>query len=133
LFVQKDGRTGEPLELERAAYVVDVGVGDENLLELEAELGKAALNAADFVAGIDDDGLTGLFVAQDGAVAGERADGEGLQDHGLIVRLTTSYLCAGGCGCRTAGHVAENGRPCGLPSVDPVGAKCVVYLPGMGI
>ena len=49
--------------------MVDVGVGDENLLELEAELGEAAVDAADFVAGIDDDGLAGLFVAQEGAVA----------------------------------------------------------------
>ena len=46
VFVEEDGRAGEALELERAADVVDVGVGDENLLELEAEFGEAAVNAA---------------------------------------------------------------------------------------
>ena len=64
-------------------------VSDENLLELEAELGEPAVNAADFVAGIDDDGLAGLFVAEDGAVALQRADGEGLKDHAFIVRLVS--------------------------------------------
>src|ERR1039458_9336133 len=54
--------------------------------ELEAEFGKAALNAANLVAGIDDDGLAGFLVAQDGAVAGERADGEGFEDHGFYCR-----------------------------------------------
>ena len=44
-------------------------MGDENLLELEAELGEAAVDAADLVAGIDDDGFAGFFVAEDGAVA----------------------------------------------------------------
>jgi hypothetical protein len=43
------------------------------------------MDAADLVAGIDDDGLAGHFVAEDGAVAGQRADGKGFQNHGLIV------------------------------------------------
>ncbi len=80
-FVEEYGRAREALELERSAYVVDVGVGDENLLELEVEFGEAALDAGDFVAGIDNDGFAGFLVAEDGAVAGERADGEGFQDH----------------------------------------------------
>ena len=57
-------RMGAPvsrLSLKRAADVVDVGVGDEDLLELEAELGETAVDAADLVAGIDDDGLAGLL------------------------------------------------------------------------
>ena len=41
VFIQKDGGAGEPLQLERAAHVVDVGMGDENLLQLEAEFGEA--------------------------------------------------------------------------------------------
>jgi len=45
--------------------VVNVGVGDENLLELEAKFGEAAMDAADLVAGIDDDGLAGGFVAEE--------------------------------------------------------------------
>ena len=87
VFVEKDGGAGEGLEFERATDVVDVGVGDENLLELEAEGGEAAVDAGDLVAGIDDDGFAGFLVAQDGAVALERADGKGLEDHGFIVGL----------------------------------------------
>ncbi len=93
VFVEEDGRAGEALELERAADVVDVGVGDEDLLEREAEIGEAAMDAADLVAGIDDDGLAGLFVAQDGAVALQRADGKGLEDHGLIVERLRTHAC----------------------------------------
>ena len=59
--------------------------GDDDLLELEAEFGEPAANAADLVAGIDHDGLARLFVAQDGAVAGKRADRKGFEDHGSIV------------------------------------------------
>ena len=60
-FVQLDGRAGEPLQLERAADVVDMAVGDENLLQLEACAGEPLLDARDFVAGIDDDGFARLL------------------------------------------------------------------------
>ena len=89
VLVEKDGRAGEALELERAADVVDVGVGDEDLLEVEAEAGEAAMDAGDLVAGIDDDGLAGCLVAEDGAVAVQRADGKGLEDHGVHCRQVT--------------------------------------------
>lgn len=85
VLVKQDGCAGEPLEAECAADMVDVGVGYENLLELEAERGEAAVNACDLVARIDDDGLAGLLVSEDGAIALERADGEGFEDHALIV------------------------------------------------
>ena len=85
VFVEQDGRAGEALELEGAADVVDVAVGDENLLELEAKLVEAAMDAADLFAGIDDDGLAGLLVTENGAVALQRADGEGFENHALIV------------------------------------------------
>jgi len=85
VFIHQDRRAGEALELERASHMVNVGVGDKNLLELEAKVGEAALNAADLVAGIDDDGLARLLVAQDGAVALEWADWEGLDDHASIL------------------------------------------------
>ena len=72
-------------ELERAADMVDVGVGDEDLLECEAEVGEAAVDAGDLVAGIDDDGFAGFLVGNDGAVALQRADRKGLENHGFIV------------------------------------------------
>jgi len=87
IFVQENRRAGKPLELESTTHMVDVGVSDEDLLELEAQIGEAAMDAADFVAGIDDDGFAGLFITEEGAVAGERADGKGLEDHGFSVQL----------------------------------------------
>jgi len=95
VLIEQDGRSSEALEPERAAYVVDVGVCDENLLELEAEFCKAALDAADLVAGIDDDGLAGFLIAQDSAVAFERADGEGFKNHGYIVERGGSDVSLG--------------------------------------
>ena len=38
-------------------------------------------NLIDVIAGIDDDGLFGALVAEDDAVAHERADRDGLDDH----------------------------------------------------
>ncbi len=85
VFVEEDGRARQALEAERASHVVNVGVGDENLLEGEAKFSEAAMNAADLVAGVDDDGFAGLLVAEQGAVAGQHAYGKGFEDHGLIV------------------------------------------------
>ena len=80
------GAPVESFEFERASNVVDVGVGDEDLFELEAEGGEAAMDARDLVSWIDDDGFSRSFIAEQCAVALERADGEGLEDHGFIVR-----------------------------------------------
>ena len=40
-----------------------MGVGHQDLFEFQAELGEAVLDAAYFVTWIDNDGLTGLFIA----------------------------------------------------------------------
>ena len=85
VLIQQDRCAGQPLELERASHVVDVAVGDENLLELEAQFSQASMDAADLVAGIDDNGLSGLLVAKDSAIALQWPDGEGLEDHTPIV------------------------------------------------
>jgi hypothetical protein len=49
------------------------------------------MNARYIVAGVDDDGLAGVFIAEDGAVAGERADGKGLEEHGFIVGAEAAF------------------------------------------
>jgi hypothetical protein len=85
VFVKEDGGAREGFELERTANMIDMGVGDEDLLEGEAERGEATVNAADLIAGVDDDGFTGFLIAQDGAVALQWADGKSLEDHGFIV------------------------------------------------
>jgi hypothetical protein len=88
VFVEKNGRAGEGFKFERSADVIDVGVGDEDLLESEAEGGEAAMDAGDLIAGVDDDGFAGFLVGEDGAVALQRADGKGFENHGFIVGLS---------------------------------------------
>ena len=61
--------------------MVDVGVGDDDLLDGELVLCEQGNDAGDVVAGIDDEGLAGGFVAEDGAVALEHADGKDFVDH----------------------------------------------------
>ena len=85
ILVEENGCAGELLEFESAAHVVDVGVGDEDLLERAAEGLEAAVNAADVFSRVDDDGFASLLIAKNGAVALQRADGEGLKDHGSIL------------------------------------------------
>ena len=60
-------------------------VGNEDLFQGKRQLGKAAVDAGDLVAWIDDDGLAGLLVPHEGAVARKRANREGFEDHVLIV------------------------------------------------
>jgi hypothetical protein len=67
--------------------VVDVGVGDDDLLDGEGVLGEEHEDAGNVVSGIDDNGFAGGFIAEDGAVALEGAYGENFVDHGSL-RLT---------------------------------------------
>jgi hypothetical protein len=67
-----------------AGDVVDVGVGDDDLLDGEGVPGEQGEDAGDVVAGVDDDGFAGGFIAEDGAVALEEAYGEGFEDHGEV-------------------------------------------------
>ena len=59
-FVEVDRCAGEGSELEGPADVVDVCMGDEDLLKGQTEAGKAAMDAGDLVAGVDDDVLRGF-------------------------------------------------------------------------
>jgi hypothetical protein len=87
VFVEKDGGAGELFKPLRTADVIDMRVGYKDLLEGEAEGGEAAMDAGDLIARVDDDGFAGFLVGQDCAVALERADGKGLENHGFIVGL----------------------------------------------
>jgi hypothetical protein len=62
-----------------------VGVGDEDLLELEPMSGEKTMDSLNLIAGIDDDGFAGCLVAEQGAIALQEADGKGLEDHGFIL------------------------------------------------
>ncbi len=90
-LVVEDGRGGDALELVGSGDVVDVGVGDEDVADGERVAGEAEEDSGDVVAGVDDDGLVRDLVAEDGAVALQRSDGEGLADH-------AEGLLLGGCG-----------------------------------
>ncbi len=81
VLVVEDGGTGELLETMGSGDVVDVSVGDDDLLDGEAVGGEEGHDARDVVAWIYDDGFVGELISEDGAVALERADGENLVDH----------------------------------------------------
>lgn len=84
VLVVEDGGASELLEAVSAGNVVDMGVGDEDLLDGERVPGEEGEDARDIVAGIDDDGFVRGFVAEDAAVALEGADGDGFEDHVYI-------------------------------------------------
>ncbi len=86
VLVVEDGRSGELLEALGSGDVIDVSVGDDDLLDGELVLIEDADDAGDVVAGIDHDGFAGDLVAEDGAVALERADDEDFVDHGLRLK-----------------------------------------------
>jgi uncharacterized membrane protein len=75
------GGAGGELEFLGAADVIDVGVGDHDGGHGEAVPLEDFEDAVDFVAGIDDHGLAGGFVAEDRAVTLQHADGQDLVDH----------------------------------------------------
>ena len=93
VLVVKNGGPSEPLEAVGASDVVDVGVGDDDLLDREFVFGEKSQNARDVVAWVDDDGFVGGFVAEDGAVALEDANGDDFVDHGYLWMIRV----AGGC------------------------------------
>ena len=82
VLVVEDGRAGEGLEAGCTGDVVDVSVGDEDLLDGEIVSLEEGEDAQNLGSGIDDDGLAGGLVAEDGAVALQRANGKDLVDHG---------------------------------------------------
>src|SRR6266536_2472184 len=68
-----------------------MGVCDHNLFDLEVVFADERENFLNVVARVDDQGFASGFVANDGAVALQRADGENFVDHGFIV-ATAGWL-----------------------------------------
>ncbi len=85
VLVVEDGGAGEALEVLGPRNVVDVGVGDNDVLHGESVSLEDGLDGWNVVAGIDDDSLARGFVAKDGAVALEQADGKYLVNHVLKI------------------------------------------------
>jgi len=92
VLVVKDGSAGELFEAVGAGDVVDVGVGDDDLLDGEGVFGEEGEDAGDVVAGVDDDGFAGGLVAEDGAVALEGADAEDFVDHDVRAYPVSVWL-----------------------------------------
>src|ERR1700674_1370771 len=78
ILIQQDRRTGEAFEADCAANVIDMSMGNEDLLQFEAKCSETPMDANDVIAGVDNDRFTGFFVTEQGAVALQGADGEGL-------------------------------------------------------
>jgi hypothetical protein len=97
-LVIENGCSGELLEALCTGNMVDVGVGDDDLLDGEGVPLECGDDAGDVVARVDDDGLMGGFVAEDGAVAAEWAYDEDFMDHGngafQASRLPVARVCA---------------------------------------
>ena len=85
LLVEKYRRPGCFLKQDRSAYVVDMGMGDDDLAQGEAMLLQPGENLRNVVSGIDDDGFMRNLVAQDGAIAAQRANGKTFKDHAIIL------------------------------------------------
>ena len=64
--------------------MVDVGVGDDDLLHLQLVFADDGKNVFDVVARIDDHGFVRRLVADDRAVTLQRTDGKYLVDHAFI-------------------------------------------------
>ena len=107
VFVEKDGCAGEGLELECSADVVDVGVGDKDLLEGESEGGEPAMDARDFIAGVNDDSFAGFLVSQDCAVALEWADRKGRPGWACLSRFDKLRYLPGFAGAEDAGFTSS--------------------------
>jgi hypothetical protein len=65
--------------------MVDVSMGDNNLTQRESMLLQPGEYLWNIVSRIDDDGLAGDLIAQNGAVAAQWTDGKTLQDHDSIL------------------------------------------------
>ena len=85
VFIQQNGGSGRLLKLDRSTYMIDMRMGDDDLPESEAVLCQAQQDIGYIVAWVDHHGFAHRLVAHNGAVALQRADGEGFENHELIV------------------------------------------------
>jgi len=85
VLVEENRRAGYGAELHRSTNVVDVGVRDNDLLDLQIVFAEQSEDFIDIVAGVDHHGFARSLVADDGAVALQWADGKNFVDHEDIV------------------------------------------------
>ena len=85
VLVHVYGRAGKRLEFGRAPDVVDMGVGDHDGLHREPVPVEKRGDVRDIIARIDNDGLAGLLVSKNRAVALQHAHRKNLVNHIPIV------------------------------------------------
>jgi hypothetical protein len=81
LLVEKHRCSGSLSEQGRAAYVVDMGMSDNDLAQGETVLLQPGEDFGDVVSGVDNQCFVRDFVPEDGAIAAERTDWKALKDH----------------------------------------------------
>ena len=84
VLIEQDWCARLRAQLHRSAYVIDVGMGDDDLLHIKLVLADDGENVLNIVARIDDHGFVRGLVADDRAVTLQRADRQDLVDHSLI-------------------------------------------------
>src|SRR5207253_5144377 len=85
VLVEDNGCAGGGAEFLGSADVVDVSVGDDDLVYYQVVFADEREHVVYVVAGVNDHGFAGVFIADDGAVALQRAYGQNFVDHGFIV------------------------------------------------
>jgi hypothetical protein len=90
VLVEQDECAGGGAEFHGSSDVIDVGMGDDDLLDLQVVLADHREDVINIISRVDDHGFAGGLVADDGAVALQRADGEDFVDHGFIVQIITT-------------------------------------------
>jgi repressor LexA len=108
-FVHENRRAGQLFQPQRSTHVVNVPMGYKNLLQGQTELGQTLVDAADLVAGIDDDGFMGLLIAHQRTITRQRPHGKRLDDHAHHCR---AWAICGETACHAACqaiNLPENG------------------------
>jgi len=88
VLIEKDWGARLSPQLHRPAYVIDVGVSDDDLFYYQVVLADDGENVLNIVARINDHGFVRGLVADDGAVTLQRADGKDLVNHALQFSLS---------------------------------------------
>src|SRR5258708_10544525 len=116
IMIEQDWGARLRAQLHRSAYVIDVGVGYDDLLYYQVVLADDGENILNIVARIDDHGFVRGLVADDRAVTLQRADGKDLVDHSLIfARAEAIHHCV-----RQTIFTCESGTPPARTGHSPV-------------
>ena len=86
MLIHVDWSAGGTLQLDCAAHMVNVGMGNDDLLHGQLVPFQDSEDRVDVGAGIDDRSPQGSLIRENAAVAGEGADGKDLVNHLLLVR-----------------------------------------------